>query len=181
MCILFCLSAAIVLALQFGIPAISMQYGPAVEARFVERLNIIPGPKEVPLDLQNLKDWIIANSAAARGYVCPVLFPLDFIFMLALAAATAVGAALTARHAPWISDWPRWIWFIIPVIYLVADFVEDVLLIGVLRKPASLAVGNFAMLARATSIKIKTATAAIILLVILSTVASVRVYLFQGA
>lgn len=172
---------AVTLLLQFGIPLVSKRYGAAVEARFVERLKIIPGSTFVALDLPNLKDWIVANPESARGYACPVLWPLDFVFMFALAGVTASGALLAAPHAGWVSSWPWRVWCIIPAIYLAADFIEDVLLVGFLRNPASLSDGGYAVLSAATSIKIKSATAAIIVTVVLGLVALTKVFIFPTA
>ena len=155
------------LLLQFGIPLVSKRYGAAVEARFVERLKPIPEPQPVALDLPNLKNWFVANPASARGYASPVLWPLDFVFMFALAAATASGAVLAAPHVGWVSGWPWWMWCIFPAIYLAADFVEDVLLLSFLRNPASLSRGNYGVLSTTTRIKIVFAIAAIIVASIL--------------
>lgn len=167
----------ITLALQFGIPMVSKRYGAAVAARFVERSKIIPGSTPVALNLANLKDWITTNPAFARGYACPVLWPLDFVFMLALAGTTASGAVLAAPHLAWVSGWPWWIWCAIPAIYLAADFTEDVVLVGIFKNPSSLTHSNYAVLTTATSIKIKSAGAAISMLLLLGIAVATTVYL----
>jgi hypothetical protein len=72
---LFLLTVVLTLVLKF---IVAPRYGKDVEARFLERLNYIPS-QTVLLSKATLDRWLAdqANSDAIRGYVYPVLFPLD--------------------------------------------------------------------------------------------------------
>jgi hypothetical protein len=57
--------------------------------RFLER--------GVPLDTNAIRSWVEANPGAARRYAFPILFPLDFLFMLSLGVFLGAGSVLTAE------------------------------------------------------------------------------------
>jgi hypothetical protein len=175
----FVVSAAIALLLNFAIPFVASRYGAAVKARFVERSKIIPGEDSdhASLDQPNLKHWILSNPRSAGGYACPVLFPLDYVFLFALGASLAFGSMFFARHAVLVSGLPCWIWWILPAVYVAADFVEDGLLIGFLKNPDWLTDERFSALARATSVKIKSVIAGICQLAALAVLAGVKAIL----
>jgi hypothetical protein len=175
----FLVSAAIALLLNFAIPFVSSRYGEAVKARFVERSNIIPGEDtdHASLDQPNLKHWILSNPQSAGGYACPVLFPLDYLFLFALGGSLAFGSMFFARHAVLVSGLPWWIWWIIPTVYVAADFVEDGLLIGFLKNPDWLTDERFSTLAWATSVKIKSVIAGFCQLAALAVLAGVKAIL----
>jgi hypothetical protein len=167
----FVVLLVILLLLQFGIPHVSKAFGEDVKARFLER------GKDIPKSAARLREWINEHRASAYGYACPVLFPLDFIFMFALAGTTALGAVLAAPHVAFVSGWPLWVWCIIPGIYLAADLIEDVLLLLFLRDPDSLNDQAFDALSWATYVKIRTAGLAIGILLILGAIAPLKSWL----
>jgi len=175
----FLVSAAIALLLNLAIPLVSSRYGDAVKARFVERSKIIPGEDtdHASLDQPNLKHWILSNPQSAGGYACPVLFPLDYLFLFALGASLAFGSVFFARHAVLASGLPCWIWWIIPTVYVAADFVEDGLLIGFLKNPDRLTDESFSALTSATSVKIRSVIAGFCQLAALAVLAGVKAIL----
>lgn len=161
----FLILVAATVLLHFAIPWFSADYGSAVQARFVERLKTIPvRDGTVPFDFANFGNWIAANPQSARGYACPILFPLDFVFMFTLGGALGCGSAWIASG---VFAYPSWIWWIIPSIYVVADFVEDILLVRFLRNPAKLTTAAFSAMSLATGLKIKSIFAAFALLILL--------------
>jgi hypothetical protein len=170
----FWVSVAVWLLLKFFIPRVAKNYGPAVEARFVERPKVKQpaGVPRAPLSLESLTVWINANRESARGYVFPVLFPLDFAFMFALSGALGFGSVWTASHIEWLSRIPWWIWWVFPSIYFLADFAEDLLLVGFLRGPDRIPQSWFPVLAAATSVKIRFVIAAFVQLGALIALAS---------
>jgi ABC-type polysaccharide/polyol phosphate export permease len=105
------------------------------------------------------------------------LFPLDILFLFALGIALATGSVFFARHAVLVSEvWPV-IWWIIPVVYLISDFAEHVLLIGILKNPLRLTARSFSSLALATNIKIKSVTAGFCQLAALGLLAGLKMVL----
>ena len=176
---LFWIFAAVWLLLQIGIPHISKTYGPAVKARFVERPKTTqpPGVPTKPITAASLAAWIDANPASAAGYASPVLFPLDFIFMFALSGALGLGSVWAASCVTWVSAVPWWVWWLFPLAYLLADFVEDVLLVGFLRNPGRLNPASFGRLSWATKLKIWLVVAAMLLFGALAASALIKVYL----
>ncbi len=174
--LIFLVCAAVTILPQFTIPHFSSLYGAAVKERFVERSKTIheAGTGDIPLNEQNLHQWISSYPESARGYASPVLFPLDILFLFALGIALATGSVFFARNALLVSDvWPV-IWWIIPAVYLVSDFVEDVLLIGILKNPQRLTARSFSSLALATKIKIKSVTAGFCQLAALGVLAGLK-------
>jgi hypothetical protein len=177
--LIFLVSAAVTILLQFTIPHFSSPYGAAVKARFVERSKTIAegGTGDVPLNEENLRSWISSYPEFAKGYASPVLFPLDILFLFALGIALATGSVFFARHAVLVSDvWPV-IWWIIPMVYLVSDLVEDIILMGVLKNPQRLTAQSFSSLALATDIKIKSVSAGFCQLAALVVLAGLKLVL----
>jgi hypothetical protein len=75
----------------------------------------------------SLKAWIKTNPDAAQTYRRPVLVPLDLIFLFAAGIALGMGSfRLAGAHHLLASSAP--LFLILPVIYIVADFSEDMLL-----------------------------------------------------
>jgi hypothetical protein len=115
-----------------------------------------------------LQVWAAQSPDEARRYVTPVLFPLDAIYMLALAGFTAIGSRVLAKHARLAV--PGIAWLLLPVVYLTCDAAEDVLLAMALTAPASS--GNaVAMLPSLTRVKIATAGLALAQVALLAIVA----------
>jgi hypothetical protein len=80
---LFFLAVGLTLFLKF---VIAPKYGVDVRSRFIERINYIPSQKPQLLDRDNLAKWLAdrRNSSAISGYVFPVLFPFDILFLVSL-------------------------------------------------------------------------------------------------
>ena len=97
-------------------------------------------------------------------YVCPILFPLDLIVMLALAGA--MGAA----SAHWIKQlYPsvEWLGLLLPAVYLLSDLIEDCLLAWLLlRGDPNEAERTVPMLKAITTIKFVSISAAMALTLI---------------
>jgi hypothetical protein len=123
-------SAAIALLLYVAVSYVAARCDDeAVKTRFVEHTNIIPGPNGAQSKLN-------FENHSARFYARPVLLPLDFLFLFALGATLAFGSVFAARYVSWVAAVPPWVSWILPAIYMVADFFEDALLVGFFLKPA---------------------------------------------
>jgi len=173
----FVVSAALALLLYLAMSFVaSRSDDEAVKARFVEHTHTIPGqdPAHANLDFPNLKHWITNNSESARFYAWPVLLPFDFMFLFALGAALAFGSVFAARYVIWLSAVPWWVWWVLPSIYMVADFLEDALLVGFFRNPAWLTEGSYRALSSLTCIKLTSVKASIGQLGLLGLIAIVK-------
>ncbi len=173
----FLVSAAIALLLYLAVSYVASRCDDAaVKARFVEHTNVIPGPNgtQSELNFKNLKQWIEANPHSARFYARPVLLPFDLLFLFALGATLAFGSVFAARYVPWVAAVPPWVWWIIPSIYMAADFLEDAALVAFFLKPASLTEGSYWALSHLTGLKLISVKSAIGQLGILGAVAIVR-------
>jgi hypothetical protein len=166
---LFWIFAIATLLLQVGIEKIVKRYGPGVDARFAERPKKFQpeGVPTKPLKADCLTRWINDNAKEAGDYACPVLFPLDFIFMVALTGTLGFGSVCAASHFASVSDVSPWVWWVFPLIYLMADFVEDVLLFRCLRN-AGRVERSFVALSRATAVKMLSVGLAITQFVLLA-------------
>ncbi|MEN3350050.1 MAG: hypothetical protein V7632_3685 [Bradyrhizobium sp.] len=106
----------------------------------------------------------LVTSDLRMKYVCPILFPLDLIVMLALAGA--MGAA--SSH--WISQlYPQvaWLGLLVPAVYLLSDLIEDCLLAWLLlRGDPKEAAQSVPKLKAITTIKLVSISAAIALTLI---------------
>lgn len=173
----FLVSAAIALLLYLAVSYVASRCDDeAVKARFVEHTNVIPGPNgtQSELNFKNLKQWIETNRHSARFYARPVLLPSDFLFLFAFGAALAFGSVFAARYVSWVAAVPPWVWWIIPSIYMAADFLEDAALVAFFLKPAWLTEGGYWALSHLTSLKLISVKSAIGQLGILGAVAIVR-------
>ena len=112
---------------------------------------------------------LIANMAAASGGtdvtkrflevtpdytadVYPVLFPLDLLFLAALAGLFAVASIATAQALHWDRDWV-WILAVFPVLYAACDFIENVVLARLLLSPAGVTDRSVAVAQALTGLK----------------------------
>lgn len=137
-------------------------YGIDVADRFVERLAYIPSKTRSLLTRDNLAEWLAdpKNRAAAAGYVMPVLFPLDLLFLLLLGSLLGVASMTLAGELPPLRAIPGAIWWILPLVYLAADLAEDTLMVGIFKSIVPLTDGWFRVLHALTGIKIASLTAA---------------------
>jgi hypothetical protein len=113
---------------------------------------------------------LIANMAAASGGtdvtkrflevtpdytadVYPVLFPLDLLFLAALAGLFAVASIATAQALHWDRDWV-WILAVFPVLYAACDLIENVVLARLLLSPAGVTDRSVAVAQALTGLKL---------------------------
>jgi uncharacterized protein YjbI with pentapeptide repeats len=102
-----------------------------------------------------LGNFVREHPSKSRFYAFPVLFPLDLIVMVLLGASMAIaGYYWFDRSLPieWMSY--AWVALIFPVLYVIADLVEDLILARILTcasNPAS--EGPVRLLKKATSAK----------------------------
>ncbi len=163
--------AVVFAALHFGLKYwVAPKFGDDVKARFVERLKYIPSFKtsgstdsEAALNEANFAAWLAKpdNQSNRRGYAFPVLFPLDILFLVALASLLGMVSLLLAGQVGAVAGWPVWVWWLFPVSYMAFDLLEDVLLITLLTMPSLLNGGTFRALSAFTSAKIGTVIVAI--------------------
>ena len=146
------LLAAAAIALPFVVSGVAPGYR-AVADRFLERAFLVtptipPDDSEARnanephkvVDAGNLLAWVSKNPAAAHAYAWRVM-PLDFLYLAVLGAFLALAANFFASGvAPSsaLAKLPSWTWFIFPAVYLLADFVEDCLIVMMMSQPATI-------------------------------------------
>jgi len=97
-------------------------------------------------------DDLSAVASEARGYIIPVLFPLDLIVMITLSLVLAMVAAYSG---PYGFDVDRhWILLILPAAYLLFDLLEDGLLVLLLSDQLSITARTTAALKGLTGLKL---------------------------
>lgn len=173
---LLALTAAVYTTQQFVAP----RYGAAVENRFLERLKDISPSK--PLTAANLREWAQdnANVKAVRGYVMPVIIPLDVLFLLAFGSFLGFASCALAGRIEGLSIMPMWVWWVFPGLYIVADACEGVAIASLLSWPETITRNSFAALSALTFAKIATVWFAIIQFLGLAALA-LGFYLFSFA
>jgi hypothetical protein len=158
-CLLLVVTLGLMLTLKFFV---APRYGGDVEARFLERIKYIPSQTEV-LGPKTLARWLSdeTHSNTVKGYVFPVLFPLDFIFLICLVCfsdshllrwrtglefcpAFRCGSGGPCRHATWRLILQR----MVSIAAIFKSFVP-------------LTDGSFRLLSALTATKIATVTASI--------------------
>jgi hypothetical protein len=157
--ILFVLTLALTLILKLFV---TPKYGTDVASRFLERLKYIPSQTEV-LSATTLRRWLTdrANDGAIRGYVYPVLFPLDLFFLLALGLLLGFASGALVGGLGFLSNIPGWIWWILPATYMASDLVEDTVIAAIFKSRIALTENSFRLLSGLTAIKLVTVTTAI--------------------
>jgi|GEM_PF-3441814 len=157
--ILFVLTLALTLILKLFV---TPKYGADVASRFLERLKYIPSQTEV-LSATTLRRWLTdrANDGAIRGYVYPVLFPLDLFFLLALGLLLGFASGALVGGLGFLSNIPGWIWWILPAAYMASDLVEDTVIAAIFKSRIALTENAFRLLSGLTAIKLATVTTAI--------------------
>jgi hypothetical protein len=155
------LFAALTIALTFVNGAVGGLYGPRVAARFLER--------NTRYTVDDVKAFVESDARAAAGYVWPVLFPLDVVFLASLAAFIAVGsgALLDALQAPHAY---RFAALLLPAGYFAADLLEDIALALMLMSATWRTAGFIRLTQVVTGTKVITATLAILQITALSLV-----------
>jgi hypothetical protein len=157
--ILFLLTLALTLTLKFFV---APRYGRDVEGRFLERLQYIPSQTQA-LSSATLGRWLVdpANALAIRGYVFPVLFPLDIVFLVCLGLTLGLASDTLANKLGFLSNVPIWVWWVLPACYMAADLFEDSVIAAIFKSLIALTQGSFRLLTTLTAIKLATAKAAI--------------------
>jgi hypothetical protein len=92
------------------------------------------------------------NRETAQKYVSPILFPLDLIMMACWAAALALGSVALGTYVPSIAG-KVGLLIALPVVYFVADLVEDSLIAWFLTNPAAATDARVTVLKALTNIK----------------------------
>src|SRR5262245_29828903 len=129
------------------IPKIAKANG--VNQRYFERsLRYLPLQEGTDADRQHaanaelppFREFARFRSETAAKYVSPVLFPLDVIMMVFLAAFLAVGSVTLASYVPWAANL-TWLLVTAPILYLAFDLAEDTLLAWLLKNPDAVSPG----------------------------------------
>ena len=108
----------------------------------------------------SLKIWIGEHEQAARKYVSPILFPIDLVFLIFAGAALAMASfRFAGAHSLLASSAP--LFLILPILYALADGVEDILLARMLSAPDTITPSLVGFVQCVTKVKIWSFTAAI--------------------
>jgi len=134
----------------FWVSSIADRFGLDVGARFIERDN-------AELSAHSLSLWLRDNATArwARPYRNYVR-PLDSVYMLLLGGFLGVGSLSCAEAILWPSTltlWQRLLVIALPVLYVVSDAIEDVLIFVQLQKSNLVNQSTFAVMRKATQAK----------------------------
>ncbi|WOH63638.1 hypothetical protein [Bradyrhizobium sp. BWA-3-5] len=107
--ILFALTLALNLAVRFFV---APRYGKDVAARFLEHLKYIPSQNEA-LSHASLARWLAdkTQSGTISGYLFPVLFPLDILFLICLGLFLGFVSVPLAEQLGFLSCLPSWMWW----------------------------------------------------------------------
>ncbi len=178
--VLLGLTVALVCALKF---VVTPNFGEDVEARFIERLKDIPSQSPARLTTETLNNWLEnpANRNAIRGYVCPVLFPLDIAFLICLGWLLGAGSVALAERSSLLSAIPVWIWWLFPALYIAFDLAEDTTLIGIFTSFLPITDRSYNVLRTFTVVKITTVSLAFAQVGLLALVSLVLKFLPKGS
>lgn len=156
-------TAAIAGPFVIAIVAPASTVGTAVASRFLERsltppgATIPPEPTEKPLPVTaaNLRAWVTAKETAgyARAYAWRVM-PLDLLYLAVLGGFLALSASTLASTMGWASALPAWIWLTLPAAYVLADIIEDCLIVLLMTRPGSINAFTMRLLSALTNSKI---------------------------
>lgn len=156
---LFVLTIILTLILKLFV---TPKYGTDVASRFLERLKYIPSQTAL-LSSTTLSGWLAnkANSEAIRGYVYPVLFPLDILFLLSLGLLLGFASGALGSRLEFLSNVPAWIWWVFPFLYMASDLAEDTAIAAIFKTIIPLTDGSYNVLSALTAAKIATVGIAI--------------------
>jgi hypothetical protein len=149
--------AAATIIWGFWVSSIANRFGPDVGARFLERGAVIPSMNNADLSARSLSLWLRDNATArwARPYRNYVM-PLDAVYMLLLGGFLGVGSLSCADAIFWptiLTLWQRLLVITLPVLYVVSDAIEDVLIFILLQKSNLVSPSTFAVMRQATQAK----------------------------
>jgi hypothetical protein len=182
------LLATAAIALPFLIAGMS-QGNRAVAERFLERAFLKP-PTIPPDDTEprkadeppkvvnagSLLAWVTKKPEAAQAYAWHVM-PLDFVYLAVLGGFLALAANALASGIAWpsaLAKLPAWIWFIFPAAYVLADFVEDCLIVMMMSQPATISDRTINLLTAFRRAKIGANGLAIIQIFVLGLAGTIR-------
>ena len=153
--VLFAFTCGLFLILRF---AITPKYGEDVESRFIERIRYIPSQKPELLTQSNLAKWLAdaRNGDAISGYVFPVLFPFDILFLVCLGLLLGFASVALAGTMDFLSSVPHWVWWLFPTVYMASDLSEDTVVAAIFKSFVPLSSGSFSLLSTLTAIKLTT-------------------------
>lgn len=170
------LLATAAIALPFVVSGVAQGHR-AVAERFLERAflttpsippdvhearNANEPPNEV--DASNLLAWVNHHPVAAHTYAWRVM-PLDFLYLAVLGAFLALAANFLASglaSSSALAKLPAWTWFVLPAIYVLADFVEDCLIVIMMSQPTTISDRMINLLTAFRNLKIGATVLAII-------------------
>jgi hypothetical protein len=149
--------ASFTIGLIFGTQWIAKRYGTAVQTRFLEGADYTA---------ESLRRWVSEHAHSARAYARPVLFPLDLVLVGVFGGFLIVGShELSSSFA--VPTY-RFLLLVLPVLYVIADLCEDVLLALMLLSPSRITEQMVRVAKTATGIKFVTSTLSLIELLVLS-------------
>jgi hypothetical protein len=156
----FALTLLTFLALKF---LVTPNYGEDVRERFFERLNFIPSQRPELLTKGNLAKWLVdpSKSRDRNGYVFPVMFPFDIIFLTALGCLLGFASIALIDQLSFLSGIPSWTWWVLPAAYMAADLAEDLTAAAIFKSLIPLTETSFYVLGKLTALKLWTVTAAV--------------------
>ncbi|RXH38731.1 hypothetical protein XH99_00270 [Bradyrhizobium nanningense] len=163
--------AILTAVLHFGLRYyITPPLGEDVKDRFIERDKFIPSLKNGAgqdggkLTATNLRQWIHdpANLDARKGYVTPVILPLDLLFLIAAGCLLGFTSQMLAGKISLVGAVPVIAWWTLPVAYMFSDFAEDGMIVTLLSWPGAITDASFQALRLFTMIKLYSIGAAII-------------------
>jgi hypothetical protein len=138
---------------------------PDIEARFIERVDYIPSTitPSAFLSLETLQRWLNdpAKAQVRKSYAVPVLFPLDYFFLVSLGLLLGFSSVALSDRLIFLRSIPHWIWWVFPVLYIVFDLLEDSILIALFSNNLNLDIIVYRLLRFFTQAKIATVSIAI--------------------
>jgi hypothetical protein len=181
------LLGTLAIALPFIISGAAIPFGNAVSGRFLERPTHDGTPRyTIPretaageaLDATSLVDWVRDNSNFAKGYATRII-PLDALYLLCLGGFLAIASTTLVGLIRWplaISGIPVWIWWLLPVVYVLCDFAEDATILMMLRWPSSIQGVTVDVLACLRATKIASVALSIVQVLLLSVVSYIPAF-----
>jgi hypothetical protein len=135
-------------ALPFIISQTAASYGNAVSERFLERPTAADPRYTVPPDVaqgpeltvDSLTNWVRNHVDPAKGYVARVI-PLDILYLVFLGTFLGLASTTLAGTIRWpsvLEAVPTLIWWVLPALYIVSDFVEDSMIFTMLNWPSNI-------------------------------------------
>lgn len=140
------LLAAATIAIPFTIGFFAPNSGAAVSERFLERPVGIPGEPSAspaPLNAETLRAWTTSEKTKGYAHVYAWrVIPIDLVYLFAFGGFLAFAAYTLASTeiAPGsvLSNVPVMLWLVFPALYVIADLLEDILIMRLLSNPETI-------------------------------------------